>query len=164
LCRLLRDEVAEALAEESDALTTLAADWRDLLFPQATDKQFADGYAQAVTFGLLTARARGIPIASGMHVVSQELNKTSSLIGTACAYRSFDRQWIIPDSRLINQPNPKLWDLRSQRQLYMTAFSEESPSKASSQTRLWGRSERKRKAARPASLTPDPRSRQFDGF
>jgi uncharacterized protein len=51
LCRLLRDEVAEALAEESDALTTLAADWRDLLFPQATDKQFADGYAQAVTFG-----------------------------------------------------------------------------------------------------------------
>ena len=83
LCRLLRDEVAEALAEKSDALTTLAADWRDLLFPQATDKQFADGYAQAVTFGLLTARARGIPIASGMHVVSQELKKTSSLIGTA---------------------------------------------------------------------------------
>ena len=48
LCRLLRDEVAEALAEKSDALTTLAADWRDLLFPQASDKQFAEGYAQAV--------------------------------------------------------------------------------------------------------------------
>lgn len=83
LCRLLRDEVAEALAAKSDALTTLAADWRELLFPQASDKQFADGYAQAVTFGLLTARARGITIASGMHVVSQELKKTSSLIGTA---------------------------------------------------------------------------------
>ena len=83
LCRLLRDEVAEALAAKSDALTTLAADWRELLFPQASDKQFADGYAQAVTFGLLTARARGIPIASGMHLVSQELKKTSSLIGTA---------------------------------------------------------------------------------
>ena len=43
LCRLLRDEVAEALAAKSDALTTLAADWRELLFPQASDKQFADG-------------------------------------------------------------------------------------------------------------------------
>jgi hypothetical protein len=51
LCRLLRDEVTEALADKSEALTTLAGDWRDLLFPQATDAQFADGYAQAVTFG-----------------------------------------------------------------------------------------------------------------
>ena len=25
------------------------------------------------------------------------------------AFRSFDRQWIIPDSRVINQPNPELW-------------------------------------------------------
>ncbi len=83
LCRLLRDEVTEALAEKSEALTTLAADWRELLFPQASDSQFADGYAQAVTFGLLTARARGISISTGMHGVSEELKKTSSLIGTA---------------------------------------------------------------------------------
>lgn len=52
LCRLLRDEVTEQLAEESPALTALAADWRHLLFPEANDEQFADGYAQAVTFGL----------------------------------------------------------------------------------------------------------------
>ena len=24
-------------------------------------------------------------------------------------FRSFDRQWIIPDNRVINQPNPELW-------------------------------------------------------
>ena len=47
LCRLLRDEVTEQLAERSPALTALAADWRKLLFPEANDQQFADGYAQA---------------------------------------------------------------------------------------------------------------------
>ncbi len=83
LCRLLRDEVTDALGRKSDALTTLAADWRDLLFPSASDAQFADGYAQAVTFGLLMARARGISFSGGLHQVSAELRKTSSLIGTA---------------------------------------------------------------------------------
>ena len=58
LCRLLREEVTEQLAVGSPALTALAADWRKLLFPDASDAQFADGYAQAVTFGLLMARAR----------------------------------------------------------------------------------------------------------
>ena len=59
-CRLLRDEVIEQMALGSPALTGLAQDWRKLLFPQADDAQFADGYAQAVTFGLLIARARDI--------------------------------------------------------------------------------------------------------
>jgi hypothetical protein len=43
-------------------------------------------------------------------------------------FRSFDRQWIIPDNRLINRPNPELWRLRSDEQVYLTAFTEESPS------------------------------------
>ena len=83
LCRLLRDDVTEALARRSDALTTLAKDWRDLLFPSASDEQFADGYAQAVTFGLLMARARGISVGGSLHAVSSALQPTSSLIGTA---------------------------------------------------------------------------------
>ena len=62
LCRLLRDEVIEQLALGSPALTALAQDWRKLLFPEANDAQFADGYAQAVTFGLLVARARDISL------------------------------------------------------------------------------------------------------
>lgn len=56
LCRLLRDEVTEQLALKNEALTGLATDWRKILFPEATDEEFADGYAQALTFGLLTAR------------------------------------------------------------------------------------------------------------
>ena len=43
------------------------------------------------------------------------------------AYRSFDRQWIIPDARLINQPNPNLWKATSDKQVYLTALRAHSP-------------------------------------
>ena len=58
LCRLLRDDVTEALGGGS-ALSALAEDWRQLLFPDATDAQFADAYAQTVAFALLLGRAEG---------------------------------------------------------------------------------------------------------
>ena len=83
LCRLLRDEVVEQMGEGSEGLAALAGDWRSLLFPEATDAAFADGYAQAVTFGLLVARARGIALDAGIEAAAAELRKTSSLIGTA---------------------------------------------------------------------------------
>ncbi|MBE0540363.1 MAG: N-6 DNA methylase [Verrucomicrobia bacterium] len=83
LCRLLRDEVTEQLALKSPALTSLAMDWRKLLFPEANDKTFADGYAQAVTFGLLMARAKDIKLATGFELIARELTHTSSLIGAA---------------------------------------------------------------------------------
>jgi len=49
LCRLLRDEVTEQLARKRPGLTGLADDWRKLLFPQADDAQFADGYRHDAT-------------------------------------------------------------------------------------------------------------------
>lgn len=83
LCRLLRDEVGEQLERGNAGLTSLAADWRKLLFPEADNKSFADGYAQAVTFGLLIARARDIPLAGGIDQAAAALRKSNSLIGTA---------------------------------------------------------------------------------
>ena len=83
LCRLLREEVTEQLARGSGPLTNLATDWRKLLFPSATNEAFADGYAQAVTFGLLMARARRIPLGGGLDRVAGELRQTNTLIGTA---------------------------------------------------------------------------------
>lgn len=83
LCRLLRDEVIERLERKSAGLSALAKDWRKLLFPEANDYRFADGYAQAVTFGLLVARAMDIPLAGGIHQAAHELRKSNSLIGTA---------------------------------------------------------------------------------
>ena len=43
LCRLLREEVTEQLTLGTPALTGLAQDWRKLLFPEASNQQFADG-------------------------------------------------------------------------------------------------------------------------
>jgi hypothetical protein len=83
LCRLLRDEVTEQLALKSEVFTELATDWRKLLFPDATDDRFADGYAQAVTFGLLMARAKNIELSRGLQQVASTLSQTSSLIGAA---------------------------------------------------------------------------------
>ncbi|MGB8540259.1 MAG: type ISP restriction/modification enzyme [Candidatus Acidiferrales bacterium] len=83
LCRLLRDEVTEQLGLKSQALTDLATDWRKLLFPDATDERFADGYAQAVTFGMLMARAKDIPLSDGLNRVATELARSSTLIGAA---------------------------------------------------------------------------------
>src|ERR1700730_13627608 len=83
LCRLLRDEVTEQLSLKSVVLTELATDWRKLLFPDATDERFADGYAQAVTFGLLMARAKNIELSRGLQQVATNLSQTSSLIGAA---------------------------------------------------------------------------------
>ena len=58
-CRMLRDDVTEALSHAHSPLTRLATDWRELLFPAATDAQFADAYAQTVTFALLLGRSIG---------------------------------------------------------------------------------------------------------
>ena len=38
-------------------------------------------------------------------------------------FRSFDRQWIIPDNRLINQPSPMLWEIEGPKQVFITALA-----------------------------------------
>jgi hypothetical protein len=83
LCRFLRDEVIEQMEHGNPLLTELASDWRALLFPHADNAQFADGYAQAVTFGLLMAKSRGISLAEGFDGVARELGRANTLIGTA---------------------------------------------------------------------------------
>jgi hypothetical protein len=83
LCRFLRDEVLEQLEADNAELKGLAADWRALLFPDASDERFADGYAQAVTFGLLMAKSRKLVLADGLDRVAKELGKTDTLIGAA---------------------------------------------------------------------------------
>jgi hypothetical protein len=59
LCRLLREEVEEAVGIPDSSLSQVAAEWRELLFPDADNRRFADAYAQTVTFALLLARAEG---------------------------------------------------------------------------------------------------------
>jgi hypothetical protein len=42
-------------------------------------------------------------------------------------FRSFDRQWIIPDNRVLNRPNPELWRSHGEQQVYLTALHRTSP-------------------------------------
>lgn len=59
LCHLLRDDVQAALRDPASALSQLASEWRSTLFPEADDRQFADAYAQTLTYALLLARLSG---------------------------------------------------------------------------------------------------------
>lgn len=85
LCRFLRDEVIEQLSAtaKNAKLLDLKDDWKALLFPDADDAKFADGYAQAVTFGLLMAKSKDMSLAGGLDHVAKELGKANTLIGTA---------------------------------------------------------------------------------
>jgi len=95
MTRLLRGEVLDQLATERRAIKAgaeeytqpfmgLARDWRALLFPQADDATFADGYAQAVTFALLLARTEGIDLDDlALHEVGARLGDEHSLMGKA---------------------------------------------------------------------------------
>jgi predicted helicase len=56
-----------------------------------------------------------------------EKDKGNVVAPTRYSLRSFDRQWIIPDSRLINRPNPTLWNAYSTRQIFLTVLDRTSP-------------------------------------
>ena len=57
--RILRDEVERAVGGDDSPLRKLAEHWRDILFPEADDAQFADAYAQTLTYALLLAQFEG---------------------------------------------------------------------------------------------------------
>ncbi|MFK0085551.1 type ISP restriction/modification enzyme [Glutamicibacter sp. NPDC090743] len=70
---MLREEVKLALAAERRAIRSgapraeqpflgVAKDWRRLLFPNADDEKFADGFAQTVVFSLVLALSDGISL------------------------------------------------------------------------------------------------------
>jgi hypothetical protein len=92
LCRYLREEVIEILEHERTAgngrpFTTLAQEWRELLFPRMTeDAKFADAYAQTITFALLLARNAGIAFEGrDLPAIGRQLGKQYALIGRALA-------------------------------------------------------------------------------
>ncbi|MDH6106740.1 N-6 DNA methylase [Anabaenopsis tanganyikae CS-531] len=59
ICRLLRKDVLNALENPESNLSQVAKDWRHYLFPDADNQQFADAYAQTLTYALLLARFSG---------------------------------------------------------------------------------------------------------
>ena len=59
LTRFLRSEVEAALAQPGSNIEALAVEWRSYFFPTSDDAQFADAYAQTVTYAMLLARLSG---------------------------------------------------------------------------------------------------------
>ena len=60
ITRFLRSDVLSNLHDPDSNLSTLATDWRKYLFPDADDNQFADAYAQTLTYALLLAKFSGL--------------------------------------------------------------------------------------------------------
>lgn len=93
LARLLREEALDALRNERKAIkggadkdlmpfTGIAQDWRRLLFPRATDVEFADGFAQTVLFALLLALSDDIDLsAQTIRNVAHDLEVHHTLMG-----------------------------------------------------------------------------------
>ena len=95
LCRLLRAEVEEIL-DSNAGMKALAADWRELLFPEADDARFADEYAQTITFALLLARVEEIDFADrNVGRIADQLGQRFGLIGTALD--------VLTDTRLLRE-------------------------------------------------------------
>lgn len=82
LCRWVRDDVLEALEDEDSALSQVARDWRQVLFPEADDPQFADAYAQTLTYALLIARLDGAESLDA-HTAATTLRSDHGLLGEA---------------------------------------------------------------------------------
>jgi hypothetical protein len=106
---------AETLEHRWDRLIAEKdADKKELLFhPHLRKKKLGDKYVgKQVKQGLAGHEPRPMSVA----------NDTAKVITPGhYAFRTLDRQWIIPDARLINQPNPKLWNDYSTGQIYLTA-------------------------------------------
>ncbi|MEV2267786.1 type ISP restriction/modification enzyme [Nonomuraea africana] len=97
LCKLLRTEVIETIGrelrgeEKQKVFTELTTDWRKLLFPGLTHEEFADAYAQTVTFAMLLARVDGIAFEGrSLGQIAAQLGKNHSLMGKALAVLTHD--------------------------------------------------------------------------
>jgi hypothetical protein len=99
LCRLLRNQVAEMMALENNRpgkkpFTILAHEWRNILFPNLKDDQFADAYAQAVTFALMLARVDGVSFESrSLTEIAAQLGKKHPLLGEALSILTHSK-WV----------------------------------------------------------------------
>ena len=145
MARILRDEVLNALDRGNTPLRLLAHEWGGLLFPEADDGQFADAYAQTVTYALLLARfegaeslrpARAVDILQREHgllaealqlleapPVRQELNMPIELLERAIGAVDSDKislggdPWLYFYEQFLGAYDPKL---RKDRGVYYT--------------------------------------------
>jgi hypothetical protein len=112
---------ADSLERRWDKLVRAPADLKeDLFHPHLANGKLGDRHTNRVL-------REGLPgYAPANRTVADE--RGPCIKPVRYGFRSFDRQWIIPDNRLINRPNPELWELLSDEQVHLTALSRTPPS------------------------------------
>lgn len=92
------------------------AEWKELLFhPHGGGDKTS---TKSTKVGLAGHELRTGPVATDL---------PKPIAPARFAFRSFDRQWIIPDNRIINRPNPTLWNTHSGKQVFLTAPQDRTP-------------------------------------
>ncbi|MDA2810648.1 N-6 DNA methylase [Nocardiopsis sp. RSe5-2] len=115
MCRQLRGEIIDLIEEErySDGLkpfTGLARDWKTILFPtMKPGPDFADAYAQTVTFSLLVARESGVDFTDKTaREIGEQLGKHHRFLGeafsTLVSSEEVEKKTILPTVIRILQP------------------------------------------------------------
>jgi hypothetical protein len=90
-----------------------------LFHPTLRDGEPSDRHIHSVVhYGLAGHQPRAVPLAE---------ETRPCLPPVPYGHRSFDRQWIIPDPRVITQPNVALWESYSDKQVYLTALMAHAP-------------------------------------
>jgi hypothetical protein len=89
-CGLIRDEVLDALQDQDSSLQRLKIEIKQLLFPDATDQQFADNYAQTVIFALLLAHMEGADVLD-LHSAYEKLASHHLLLSRSLEFLTRDK-------------------------------------------------------------------------
>ncbi|MGP5652608.1 type ISP restriction/modification enzyme [Glutamicibacter arilaitensis] len=125
LTRLLRGEVLDTLSKEKKAKNApggstsnqlflgMANEWKSLLFPGSKDDEFADGYAQTVTFALLLAKSEGIDIgAQSLHSTADQLGESHGLMAKALQLLTDEvsKEFRVTLNLLVRTINAVAWD------------------------------------------------------
>ena len=99
--------------------------WRKLIRakPEQKEELFHPHLAQAASLatGMFNKVVKGLPGYPDDPTADRRCKRAIVCRRFAMRFRSFDRQWIIPDNRVINQPNPELWRSHWEKQVYLTA-------------------------------------------
>lgn len=80
------------------------------LFKESDDRTVSGVYSDVKT-------GRQLPPLSDSH------SRDSMVMPEGYGYRSFNRQWALPDSRLASRIRPQLWNTRSPKQIYLASLS-----------------------------------------
>ena len=113
--RLLRDDVLIAMRDETSAVASLSSDWRRVFFPDASDSEFADAYAQTLTYALLLARFTGAEdLTTGYAVRAIESNhsllaETLRVLGDSRARGEVETALKVLE-RILEGINPRIFE------------------------------------------------------